>query len=152
MWFPLHRNMRPLPARISREVPRSAGCITIPFYSWGHEVITRGSGLSRSQLVSDALWPYPLSTCWSLHITATYHSSVLGSSTVHIRRTGEPQWDTTSHSGGSDSKESACRGDLGSLPALGRSPREGNGYPLQCSCLENSMDWGAWWATVHWVT
>jgi len=34
---------------------------------------------------------------------------------------------------------------------LGRS-REGNGYPLQCSCLENSKDRGAWWATIHWVT
>ena len=37
-------------------------------------------------------------------------------------------------------------------PETRRSPREGNGYPLQRSCLENSMDWGAWWATVHWVT
>ena len=47
-------------------------------------------------------------------------------------------------------KKSACNaGDLGSIPALGRSPGEGNGYPLQYSCLENSMDRGAWWATVH---
>ena len=36
------------------------------------------------------------------------------------------------------------RGDLGSILGLGRSPREGNGYPLQCSCLENPMDRGAW--------
>ena len=51
---------------------------------------------------------------------------------------------------GSDGKESACNaGDLGSIPGLGRSPREGNGYSLQCSCLENPMDRGAWWATVH---
>ena len=43
--------------------------------------------------------------------------------------------------GGSDSKESACNaGDPGSIPALGRSPRVGNGNPLQYSCLENSMD------------
>ena len=42
--------------------------------------------------------------------------------------------------GGSDSKESACNaGDLGSIPALGRSPGEGNGNPLQSSCLENPM-------------
>ena len=54
--------------------------------------------------------------------------------------------------GGSDSKESACSaGDLGSIPGLGRSPAEGNGNPLQYSCLENSMDRGAWWATVHGV-
>ena len=37
------------------------------------------------------------------------------------------------------------------FPGLGRSPREGNGNPLQYSCLENSMDKGAWWATVHGV-
>ena len=54
---------------------------------------------------------------------------------------------------GSDSKESACNaGDLGSIPGLGSSPREGNDYPLQYSCLENSMDRGAWQATVHAVT
>ena len=54
--------------------------------------------------------------------------------------------------GGSDGKESACNsGDLGLIPGLGRSPGEGNGYPLQYSCLENSMDRGAWWAIVHGV-
>ena len=42
--------------------------------------------------------------------------------------------------------------DLGSIPGLERSPGEGNGYPLQYSCLENSMDRGAWWVTVHGVT
>ena len=54
--------------------------------------------------------------------------------------------------GGSDSKASACNeGDLGSIPGLGRSPGEGNGNPFQYSCLENSMDGGAWWTTVHGV-
>ena len=49
--------------------------------------------------------------------------------------------------------ESACyAGDLGSIPGSGRSPGEGNGNPLQYSCLENPMDRGAWWATVHRVT
>ena len=43
-------------------------------------------------------------------------------------------------------------GDPGSIPGLGRSPGEGNGNPLQYSCLENSMDGGAWCATVHVVT
>ena len=53
---------------------------------------------------------------------------------------------------GSDGKESACSsGDPGSIPELGRSPEEGNGYPLQYSCLENSMDSGAWQARVHGV-
>ena len=47
-------------------------------------------------------------------------------------------------------KPSACNaGDLGSIPGSGRSPGNGNGTPLQYSCLENPMDGGAWWATVH---
>ena len=55
--------------------------------------------------------------------------------------------------GGSDSKESTCNaGDPGLIPGLGRSPREEDGYPLQYSCLENSMDRGAWRATLHGVT
>ena len=54
--------------------------------------------------------------------------------------------------GGSDNKESACNaGDVGWIPGLGRSPGEGNDNPLQYSCLENPMDAGAWWATVHGV-
>ena len=56
-------------------------------------------------------------------------------------------------SGGSDGKESACStGDPASIPGLVRAHREGNGNPLQYSCLENSMDRGAWWATAHGVT
>ena len=43
-------------------------------------------------------------------------------------------------------------GDAGSIPGSGSSPGEGNGNPPQCSCLENPMDRGAWWATVHGVT
>ena len=53
---------------------------------------------------------------------------------------------------GSNGKESTCNtGDQGSIPGLGRSSEEGNGSPLQYSCLENSMDRGGWWATVHGV-
>ena len=53
---------------------------------------------------------------------------------------------------GSEGKESACKaGDTGLIPGLGRSSGEGEGYPLQYSCLENPMDGGAWWATVHGV-
>ena len=52
----------------------------------------------------------------------------------------------------SDGKASACNaGDLGLIPGLGRSPGEGNGSPLQYSCLENFMDRGAWCAAVHGV-
>ena len=54
--------------------------------------------------------------------------------------------------GGSDGKESASNaGDPGLIPGLGRSP-EGNGNPLQYSCLGNPMDRGAWQAAVHGVT
>ena len=56
-------------------------------------------------------------------------------------------------SGGSDGKEFACNaGDLGLIPGLGRSPGEGNSYPLQYSCLEKPTNRGAWWAAVHGVT
>ena len=52
-----------------------------------------------------------------------------------------------------EGKECACNaedtGNVGLIPELGRSPGEGNGNPLWCSCLENPMDRGAWWATVQ---
>ena len=52
--------------------------------------------------------------------------------------------------GSSGGKESACNaGDLGLIPVSGRSPGEGNGYPLHYYCLENSMNRASWWATVH---
>ena len=64
-----------------------------------------------------------------------------------------PVWKTLKgFPGGTDDKESAFNaGDPGSISGLGRSPGEGNGYPLQYSCLENSMDRGVWPATVHGV-
>ena len=62
----------------------------------------------------------------------------------HITQRGLP--------GCSDSKESACNaGDPGSMPWSGRYPGERNGNPFQYACLENSMDGGAWGATVHGV-
>ena len=55
--------------------------------------------------------------------------------------------------GGSDGRELACNeGDVDATPGLGRSPGEGNGNLLRYSCRENSVDRGAWWATVHGVT
>ena len=55
--------------------------------------------------------------------------------------------------GGSEVKNPPAKardkGEAGLIPGLGRSPGEGNGYPLQCSCLENPMDRGAWRATIH---
>ena len=62
----------------------------------------------------------------------------------------ENQLSYLNNEGGSDGKESACKvGDLGLTPGSGRSPREGNGNPLQHSCLENSMDGGVWPATAQ---
>ena len=57
-----------------------------------------------------------------------------------------------SYKGGSDSIASVYNaGDPGSIPGLGRCPGEGNGNPLQYSCLENPVGGGAWWAAVHGV-
>ena len=76
----------------------------------------------------------------------------MGSSAVARGTFSCGMWDL-GFPGGSDSKESACNtGNLGSIPGSGRSPGEGKGYPLQYSCLENSMDRGAWWVTVHGVS
>ena len=131
----------------------SAGCITIPFCSWGYQGITRGHGL----LEVTAGVCCPLASSPQHLLVPAHHSRTsqfcFGFTTGHVRRIGEPQWDTTFHSGGSDSKESAAcsRGDPGSLPALGRSPREWHGYPLQYTSLKNPVDWGAWQATVNWV-
>ena len=59
---------------------------------------------------------------------------------------------STGFPGGLEVKASACNaGDLSSIPGLGRFPGEGNGNPLQYSCLENPMDGGAWWAIVQGV-
>ena len=66
----------------------------------------------------------------------------MGSSDILLARWGVP--------GGSAGKEPACNaGDLGLIPGSGRPSGEGNGYPLEYSCLENSMDRGAWQGRVH---
>ena len=78
-------------------------------------------------------------------------------SSISVSNISEKEIDSTYSSikgfpGGSDGKASACNaGDLGLIPGSGRSPGEGNGNPLQYFCLENSIDRGAWWATVHGV-
>ena len=81
----------------------------------------------------------------------------LGASHTFRNPTGRTsEWIGWSHThrvpGGSDGNESACNaGDLGSISGSGRFSGEGNGYPCQSSCLENSMDRESWWATVHGV-
>ena len=74
---------------------------------------------------------------------ASMHSAII------IKMNSEPMGCPHSSVG----KEWACNaGELGSIPGLGRSPGEGNGYPLQYTCLENPMDRGAWRATICEVT
>ena len=84
--------------------------------------------------VTDKCWDYWVSSSGSI-------TAVPALSKVEVK---------LGFSSGSSGKESACNaGDLGSIPRLGRNPREGNGNPLQYSWLENSMDRGAWQAVVH---
>ena len=65
----------------------------------------------------------------------------------------DPIWNKHLERFGSEVRASTGNaGDLGSIPGLGRSPGEGNGNPLQYSCLENPMEGRAWWATGHGVT
>ena len=71
---------------------------------------------------------------------------------AYMRKEPNEEWDFlyVSFPGGSDGKESACNAkDLDMILGSGRSPEEGNGYPLQYSCLENHMGREVWWATVH---
>ena len=79
--------------------------------------------------------------CWSL-AWRILSITLLASEVSAIVRSFDHSW----------VKASACNaGDLGSVPGSGRSPGEGNGNPLQYSCLENPTDGGTWWATVHGV-
>ena len=100
---------------------------------------------SRLQLsVNDSTTPTNCFRLAKLQNSSSGHRfALLDFTTVRLR--GFP--------GGSDGKESAYNaGDSGSIPGLGRSPGEGNGNPLQYSCLENPTHRGAWQATVHGVT
>ena len=72
------------------------------------------------------------------------HSHVTSVTTLNIKQ----PYEVGGFCGGSDSKDCNVE-DLGLIPGWGISPGEGNSYPLQYSCLENPMDRGAWWATIH---
>ena len=91
---------------------------------------------------------------WATELTDWTESSVLGLVHSHFLEASSQNCGSLYHGypGGSEVKASACNaGDLGSITGSGRSPGEGNGNPLQYSCLENPRDGGAWWATVHGV-
>ena len=96
--------------------------------TWSVPAESRDQGPQRVRhdWATDLIWSYQ----WSSFVLGTYY----------LR--GFP--------GASGGKASACNArDPAPIPGSGRSPGEGNGNPLQYSCLENSIDGGAWWATVH---
>ena len=100
-----------------------------------HRVRYMGRGLSVLALCMMPPTQY-LQVLTSLEVLRTLSYGVLMEASSH------------NFPGGSDSKESACSArDQGSIPGSGRSPGEGNGNPLQHSCLENPLDGEAWWAT-----
>ena len=101
-------------------------------------VFLPGESQGRRSLVGCCLWGVAQSRTWLKQLSSSGREG----------RDAGPDFNaglstTWGFSGGSDGKESACNvGDLGSIPGLGRSSRDGNRYPLQYSCLENTMDRG----------
>ena len=120
--------------------------------------------VKRLSAVQDT-WVWSLGWEDPLEKEMATHSSILAWKMPWMEEPGRLQsmglqrvwhdWGTSLSPDSSVSKESACgaadRGDTGLIPRSGRSPGEGNGNPLQYTCLENPMDRGAWLATVHGV-
>ena len=110
--------------------------------------------MGSHSVVSDSLRPHESHTPGLL-----VHYQLLAFTQTHVHRLGDaiqPSHPLTPSSLSAlnlfqhQGNESACSGgDLGSIAGSGRSPGEGNGYPLQYSCLKNSIDRETWWATVH---
>ena len=114
------------------------------------------------KLVSKQLLPLSYIASW-LHLTSILSSFNGQKSLLDYNPRGCKELDTTEQThilsprvascGGSASKNLPANAVyVGSIPGLGRSPREGSGNPLQCSCLGNPMNRGAWWATDHGAT
>ena len=76
---------------------------------------------------------------------STHRTSLQGTTNVIVKKVGFPGGAVVKNPPANAGKA----GDMASIPGSGRSPGEGKGYPLQYSCLENSMDRGAWQAIVH---
>ena len=117
------------PWTVAHQAPLSMGFLQASILEWFTMLSFRGSSQPRDQAQASRI-AGRFFTLW-----ATRESLI-------IMVAGFP--------GGSEGKEPACNArDLGSIPGLGRSPEEGNSYPLQYSCLENSKNRGAWWATIQ---
>ena len=106
------------------------------------------------QILEGSCFPWliaPSSIFKAINIASSHQLSLLSFSFTLF--TLSPFCSPLCFPGGSDDKESACNAaDLGSIPGLGRSPGEGNGYQLHYSCLGNLTDRGAWWARVQGIT
>ena len=133
------------------------------FYVWETLAQKKLSNLSKFSSCQRRVWlwtrqPAPCPTCLSASPPAQLPNPPTQVQRVGLLINNWKGWwinltfETPDFPGGSDGKASAYNaGDPGSIPGLGRSPGEGNGNRLQYSCLENPMDRGAWWATVHGV-
>ena len=130
----------------------------MPFFSCH---ISKGQGWQHSLVAGESVDLYPAEwgasgqcrpelKCTCLWPRISYFPNISTNICVKIELEECSLWDFPYSSVG---EESACNsGDLGLIPVSGRSPGEGNGNPLQYSCLENPMDRGAWQAVVHGVT
>ena len=117
----------------------NSGCICLDFQMLALQTPSWGRPKLIAQMTEPGFGTVTLLWSTPAHFCSLLYSSVL-------------MW-TRGFPCSSVGKESACNaGDLGSIPGSGRSPGEGNGNPLQYSCLENPMDRGAWKAMVHRVT
>ena len=146
---------------VSSASPASLPCTPFPSPLWataGHELSCLYCGWllamyfthASVRISNSALSVHPTLLCACVHLSSTSAYLFLPWRSVHLYHFS--RFHIYVFPGDSVCKESAFNeGDLDSVPGSGRSP-EGNGNPLQCSRLENSMDRGAWWAAVHGVT
>ena len=117
-----------------------------PLDQWSPVFLAPGTDLMKDNFSTNRGWGWFQDDSNALHLLCTLFL-------LSWRMERQPTPVFLVFPGGSDGKEFACNeGDLYSIPGLGRYPGEGNGNPPQYSCLENSMDRGAWQATVHEVT
>ena len=140
---------QPLPTSLSSLTNPPKSLEVFAYRAWDHELILTGKRPISMCLETEASLVAQLIRIHLQCRRPQFHSWIRK---IPWRRDRLPTPIFMGFPGVSDSKESAYNmGDLGSIPGLGRSPGGGHGNPLQYSCLENPMDRGAWWATVHGV-
>ena len=114
-------------------------------------------GISQARILQWVAISFARVSSWPRDQTCIFCFSCIGRQILYHWTTWEAPWadwgiDKVNCPWWLSGKESACNaGNMSSIPGLGRSLGEGNGNPLQCSCLENPIDRGAWRSTVHWV-